>query len=98
MPGRPRTRAKKLAEIEERLFRLVDDYVVLMPDRQMSKTGIDHLWDSAFRRLSDAQLTAEVLLHELEVKFGLPADDLREKRHERDFEGCMEAETAEVAT
>lgn len=89
MAGRPKAKARKLAEIEERLYRVVQGYVTLMPDRPMSKTGIDHLWDSAFRTLSDAQLTTGLLLQELEKGARLDSDSLQ-KRDERDFEGCTE--------
>lgn len=90
MAGRPRAKARRITEIEERLYRALDDYTAAMPDRVLGETGIDALWDSAFHRLSDARLTMEVLLRELEKKAGLPASELQEKRDQRDWEDCTE--------
>ena len=98
MPGRPRTKARRLAEIEERLYRLLYDFLDVLPDRRMTESEIDALWERTFHALSGAQMTTEVLLRELQLKAGLPADELQEKRKQRDWEGCTETEaTAETA-
>ncbi len=97
MAGRPKARARRITEIEEVLYRALDDYTAAMPDRVMSETGIDALWDAAFHRLLDAQRTVEVLLRELEAKAGMDSEALQKKRDERDFEGCTETETTEEA-
>ncbi len=97
MAGRPKAKARTLTEIEERLYRALDDYTAAMPDRVLGETGTDALWNSAFHRLSDARLTMEVLLRELEAKAGLDSEALQKKRDQRDWENCTETVTAETA-
>ena len=82
MAGQPRTRAKRFADWEERLWQLFVEFSELAPRRPTSPPNpseIDY-WAELHRNLTDATCSASEVLSELERKAGLNADELDEER------------------
>ncbi len=99
MAGRPKTMAKKLAEIEERAFGVYSDLLELRPCQYAAREGgegedkIARWWNVACQAMGEASLTAHILLGHIEERAGLDWEALEREREER--RGCWPAEAAD---
>lgn len=81
MAGRPRTQAKKLAEIEERLYACYVDLEKLRPKQYAARQDEDEetqhelclCWNDAVEEAKEAWWCLEELLQLLEARAGSPA-------------------------
>ena len=86
--GRPRTQAKRLAEIEERAFRLNVDLCRLRPAWCAEQEGnerdeLGEWWNRACRDVGMASTSAAMLLSLLEERAGLDWEALERQREQR---------------
>ena len=105
MPGRPKSRARRFADWEERLWELLCDFSELMPRRRPSRQSEDKpdFWGATSLHLQRASIAASIVRYELEEKAGLDAEALEREREKRRGFGSDEsadegAEGAETAT
>ena len=104
MAGRPRSRARRFACWEHRLWELLCDFSELMPHRRPSRQSEDNLdfWGETSLHLQRASIAASIVRYEVEEKAGLVAAALEKERETarglRDDESADEgAEKAERA-
>ncbi|MCG3139155.1 MAG: hypothetical protein HJJLKODD_03034 [Phycisphaerae bacterium] len=76
MAGRPRTRAKKITELEARALQLADDFYALMPSmyrdpRTLHTDPICRAWNDAMDRILETLHTIEHLGNLLREKAGV---------------------------
>ena len=89
MAGRPKTMAKRLAEIEERAFRLSVDLCKLRPYQYREREGAEGedeyaaVWNAAVRATSSAANAVNHLLGLAEERAGLDFDVLDAERDRR---------------
>ena len=102
MAGRPKAMAKRLAELEETLYRVAAEVCSLRPathaaERQNAATDeIGQFWNGACRTLEAASVTLAVLLYLLEERAGLDAETLQQERERRRGLLSEEADAAET--
>ncbi len=104
MAGRPKTMAKKLAEIEERAFGVYSDLHKLRPHQYAAREGnegddnVARFWNSVCRGAEWLSLTAHILLSCIEERAGLDWETLMsERERRRGFASDESAEEAEKA-
>ena len=102
MAGRPKTTARKLAELEERAFQLHADVCNLRPGQYAEREGQEGLdeyaaaWNESCEATKAASNTVNLLLGLAEERAGLDWDTLDIERDRR--RGLLPEEEAETAT
>ena len=82
MAGRPKSRARRFADWEERLWELFCDFSELMPRRRTSRQSECNpdFWGETSLHLQRASIAASIVRYELEEKAGLDAEALEKER------------------
>ena len=99
MAGRPRTMAKRLAELEEAAFQLNLNLCALRPAQYAARQGDegdDELavwWNEAVHVVGMGSIAVALLLSHLEERAGLDWENLERQREQR--RGLVPSETAE---